>query len=198
MAENESGGRSLTHNEVSIKIVEKGVKFKNKSGKIVSVNKDLSSKHIDNKTKQEDIALVDEVVFTSAFEDNAEAKYSHGWLDDNGKNNWEYWTTYLQDKSGIVWKVILNIATSTDGQKILYDISPIKKVGQSVESDTIPTKDSIRQTPEKSQEKFSERDSSGKTLTKAQQEYFKISKVVDDKGNLKVMYRGDSSDFTVF
>ena len=46
--------------------------------------------------------------------------------------------------------------------------------------------------------KFSDRDSTGRELSKGQQEYFKESAVRDDNGNLKVMYRGDTSEFTVF
>ena len=48
--------------------------------------------------------------------------------------------------------------------------------------------------------KFSERDSSGKQLTKEQQEFFKDSRVRDRDGNLLVMYHGSSSTekFTVF
>nr|DAH34399.1 MAG TPA: polyVal ADP-Ribosyltransferase [Bacteriophage sp.] len=47
-------------------------------------------------------------------------------------------------------------------------------------------------------EKFSLRDSTGRELTAAQQDYFKDSKVRDAAGRLKVMYRGGSGDFTVF
>ena len=46
--------------------------------------------------------------------------------------------------------------------------------------------------------KNSDRDNLGNTLTSEQADYFKDSVVRDEKGNLKVMYRGDSSEFTVF
>ena len=46
--------------------------------------------------------------------------------------------------------------------------------------------------------KFSVRDSAGRELTAAQQDYFKDSKVRDAEGHLKVMYRGGNGDFTVF
>lgn len=45
---------------------------------------------------------------------------------------------------------------------------------------------------------FSERDSAGNELSQQQSEFFKNSKVVDDGGNLKVMYRGGNGGFTVF
>ena len=57
----------------------------------------------------------------------------------NGKNDWQYWTTYIQDKNNTVWKATLNVAESANGVKYLYDINPIKKVGQSVKSDTSTT-----------------------------------------------------------
>ncbi len=46
--------------------------------------------------------------------------------------------------------------------------------------------------------KYSLSDSDGKELSEEQQEYFKDSKVRDENGSLKVMYRGDNGDFTVF
>lgn len=46
--------------------------------------------------------------------------------------------------------------------------------------------------------KYSVSDSTGKELTKEQQDYFKDSKVLDVDGNLKVMYQGGNGDFTVF
>ena len=45
---------------------------------------------------------------------------------------------------------------------------------------------------------YSDRDSSGRELSEGQMEYFKDSAVRDKDGNLLVMYRGDSSEFTVF
>ena len=46
--------------------------------------------------------------------------------------------------------------------------------------------------------RFSLKDSEGRNLTKAQQEYFKDSKVLDEDGNLLVVYHGTDADFTVF
>lgn len=45
---------------------------------------------------------------------------------------------------------------------------------------------------------FLKTDSQGRELTEQQREYFKDSKVVDSDGQLKVMYRGGTGDFTVF
>ena len=57
----------------------------------------------------------------------------------NGKNDWQYWTTYIQDKNNTVWKATLNVAESANGVKYLYDISPIKKVGPPVKSSSSTT-----------------------------------------------------------
>lgn len=41
-------------------------------------------------------------------------------------------------------------------------------------------------------------DTSGRTLTAAQREFFKDSKIRDEQGRLKVMYHGTNNEFTVF
>lgn len=46
--------------------------------------------------------------------------------------------------------------------------------------------------------KFSVSDSDGKQLSKGQQEYFKDSKIVDEKGNLLKVYHGSPNAFTTF
>lgn len=146
----ELGGSAFTaydnnQNAVDVHIVESNRKFKNKSGKTIPVNKDLTTKFIKNKVKQEAIALVDEMILTSSYDSPKPALYPHGWLDNYGENDWEYWVTYVQDKENTIWEATLNIATTTNGEKILYDINPIKKVEQSVKSDTSTTDKSISQ-----------------------------------------------------
>lgn len=136
-------------NPVDVHIVEYSKKFKNKSGKRIPVTKDLRSKYIKNKVKQESIALVDELLITSTYDAKKSPGYPHDWIDNYGKNDWEYWTTYLQDKDNNIWRATLNIANAENGEKILYDINPIKKVERSVKSDTISTDNIIPQTPEK-------------------------------------------------
>ena len=48
------------------------------------------------------------------------------------------------------------------------------------------------------QPQYSLKDSEGNELSEAQAEFFKDSKVRDEKGNLRVMWHGTASDFTVF
>lgn len=136
--------------KVSITIAKANEKFKNQRGKVIPINKDLSGKYINNETKQEALVLIDELIASSKFEKNSPAKYPHGNLDNNGKNSWEYWTTYIQDKNNTIWEANLNVANSADGRKILYDVSPIKKVGRSVKSDSLPTQPIIAENQQKS------------------------------------------------
>lgn len=145
------GAYDANGNKVDVTIAT-SKRFKNKSGKKVPANKDLQTKYIKNETKQEAIALVDELVLTATQSGSASPNYSHGWLDDNGKNDWEYWTAYVQDKNSTIWEATLNIANSSNGERILYDISPIKKVGQAVKSATSPTTNSISQNGENTTE----------------------------------------------
>lgn len=60
------------------------------------------------------------------------------------------------------------------------------------------SKDIISRNAAKNNGKFSISDNQGRELSKGQQEYFKDSKVRDENGNLKVMYHGTASDFTIF
>ena len=140
----ELGGQTITAYDpngeaVDIRIAAPSEKFRNRNGRKVPVTKDLSTKRNGTKVKQESVVLADELIATSRYKDRAKAKYPHDWLDNNGKNDWQYWTTYIQDKNNTVWKATLNVAESANGVKYLYDINPIKKVGQSVKSDTSTT-----------------------------------------------------------
>ena len=70
-----------------------------------------------------------------------------------------------------------------------------------IERDNQPLYEAYRNQFEGSAEqvRYSTRDSSGRTLTPGQQEYFAESKVRDENGNLKRMYHGtENAGFTVF
>ena len=140
----ELGGQTITAYDpngeaVDIRIAAPSEKFRNRNGRKVSATKDIAVKGNTVKIKQETVVLADEVIRTSQYKRSKPASYPHGWLDNNGKNAWDKRITYLQDKNNTVWEATLHIATSTNGVKHLYDISPIKKVGQSVKSDTSTT-----------------------------------------------------------
>ena len=140
----ELGGQTITAYDpngeaVDIRIAAPSEKFRNRNGRKVPVTKDLSTKRNGTKVKQESVVLADELIATSQYEGRKKAGYPHDWLDNNGKNDWQYWTTYIQDKNNTVWKATLNVAESANGVKYLYDINPIKKVGPPVKSSSSTT-----------------------------------------------------------
>ena len=109
----------------------------------------------------------------------------------------------------------LLIRNDADGKSYLYDLVDIKKEkristasfsarGHSEVLAPKPSQIQYMQIVENSQAensggtKFSMRDSAGRELTEAQQEYFKDSKVRDADGNLLVMYHQTDGTFTVF
>lgn len=152
----ELGGQTITTYDpngkaVDIRIAAPGEKFRNRNGRKVSATKDIAVKGNTVKIKQETVVLADEVIRTSQYKRSKPASYPHGWLDNNGKNAWDKRITYLQDKNNTVWKATLNVAESANGVKYLYDISPIKKVGQPVKSGTSTTGDIIAQNQTESQ-----------------------------------------------
>ena len=69
-------------------------------------------------------------------------------------SKWDRWYTYIQEKNKTVWRADLRIANSTNGEKILYDITPIKMVERSGNADTNTTVHSIYQSEQKSQGVF--------------------------------------------
>ena len=152
----ELGGQTITAYDpngeaVDIRIAAPSEKFRNRNGRRVPVTNDLARKNRDVKVKQESVVLADELIATSQYNRPRKAKYPHGWLDNNGKNDWQYWTTYIQDKNNTVWEATLNVAESANGVKYLYDIDPIEKVGQPVKSGTSTTGDIVAQDQTESQ-----------------------------------------------
>lgn len=129
----ELAGKSLTAydkngNPVNLVVAKNNEKFIDKNGIKRKVNKELYHNNINKDVKQETVVLIDELLETANKGIPSSAKYPHDWLDNYGKNKWDYWTTYIQDKNNAVYKATLNIANAKDGRKILYDIDPIKKV----------------------------------------------------------------------
>ena len=137
----ELGGQHFTAyegngNAVDVQIAAPNARFVNKNGKSAPVNKDLATKNRGSRIKQEAVVLADELVSAARHKKSRPANYPHGWLDDNGRNEWAEWKTYIQDKENSVWEATLHIATSATGEKFLYDIDPIKMAEQSENSDT--------------------------------------------------------------
>ena len=156
----ELGGQHFTAydgngNAVDVQIAAPNARFVNKNGKSVPVNKDLATKNRGSRIKQEAVVLADELVSAARYKKSRPANYPHGWLDDNGRNEWAEWKTYIQDKENSVWEATLHIATSATGEKFLYDIDPIKMAEQSGNSDTSTANTSIPNDGENVNRKFS-------------------------------------------
>lgn len=108
-----------------------------------------------------------------------------------------------------VYGGVLLIRNDADGKSYLYDMVDVEKKkvissppfsaqAHSGVYEPKPSEGIIRHENEKSNTKFSVRDSAGRELTPAQQEFFRNSKARDENGNLLVMYHQTDGDFTVF
>lgn len=90
----ELGGQTITAYDpngeaVDIRIAAPSEKFRNRNGRRVPVTNDLARKNRDVKVKQESVVLADELIATSQYNRPRKAGYPHGWLDNNGKNDWQ-------------------------------------------------------------------------------------------------------------
>lgn len=137
----DSNGSSL-----DVRIARKNEKFRNKAGKLVTVNHDLDSKNTNDSMKRQAVILSDELIESASFNRTEKARYPHDWLDNNGLNDWDTWTVYLQEKNNSVWTAELKIANSKNGDKYLYDIVNIKMVDGGGKSPTTSTTNNIPQT----------------------------------------------------
>ena len=93
-------------------------------------------------------------------------------------------------------KLLRNYKEKLEEMSKIWDEMLVRsvEVNQAIEkSKTAENKDTTS-----NEEQHSDKDSEGNVLTKEQLIYFADSKVRDENGNLKVMYRGDANEFTVF
>jgi len=186
---------------VNISIAKKSEFFKNSKNRKTKVNKDLKTKFENNEVRQESIVLINELAEAGKHDVAKASTKSHGWLDNNGKNDWDYWNCYVEDKIGDIYKVTLNVANAVDGRKLLYDIKVSKKVGQAVKVSAKSTTNvnSISQKQSDVNTNILNFDSDGKKLSEGQQEFFKDSNVRDDQGRLLKVYHGTADGgFTKF
>ena len=76
-----------------------------------------------------------------------------------------------------------------------YDVRDAQQdESQGVQVDSERDNEHLRPGDKRESVKFQDRDSLGRTLTKAQQSYFANSKIRDENGNLMVMYHGSPKD----
>ncbi|MFR8457183.1 MAG: hypothetical protein ACLVCC_09120 [Oscillospiraceae bacterium] len=187
----ELGGQTITAYDpngeaVDIRIAAPSEKFRNRNGRKVAATKDIAVKGNAVKIKQETVVLADEVIRTSQYKESKPASYPHGWLDNNGKNAWDKRITYLQDKNNTVWEATLHIATSTNGVKYLYDISPIKKVGRARELATSTTGDIVAQSQTESQAQI-------RSLTLSDRDVLRIAAQMAKNSESRSLTDGDRS-----
>jgi hypothetical protein len=147
-----------SNNAIDVVIAGKNASIVNKNKRKVQVIGELYKKNNNLHVKQEAIILADEMIANAKYDSSKAPDYSHGWLDNYGQNDWEYWKVHIQEKNGTVWEATLNIANSVNGEKILYDIDPIKKVEGAVKSASNSTNDSINQNTEGGQVQNSDRE----------------------------------------
>ena len=141
-----------------------------------------------------------------------------------GVKQWHYFVNDILfqeygEKETTPYRVTINVKERSDGE-FVYSFSAerqnersstrrtlhadVNQTAKGGEANAQPSVDSIRQSNDNSQEKYSDkvqssmRDSVGRELTEAQQEYFKDSKVRDADGNLKPVYHGSAAIFTKF
>lgn len=141
-----------------------------------------------------------------------------------GVKQWHYFINDILfqeygEKETTPYRVTINVKERSDGE-FVYSFSAERQnerlstrrtlhaddtqSARGGESNAQPSVDSIRQGNANSQVKSNDkvqnsmRDSVGRELTEAQQEYFKDSKVRDAEGNLLVMYHQTNGEFTVF
>lgn len=143
----ELGGQSFVGYDangraIDINIVD-GKVYTDKNGKRTKGNYDLKTNHRKNKIKQEVISLIDEVISTANQTGIVKNTHTHGWIDDNAQNDWNYFVTFVMDKNNDIYSVVLNTTTSDVGDKILYDITKIKLREQGVTPPTSPSSNII-------------------------------------------------------
>lgn len=69
----------------------------NAKGKKIASNRDLKL-GLDQNVRQDSIVLVNELIESSSFSGKEDAKHMHDWLDNNGKNQWDVWHVFMQEK----------------------------------------------------------------------------------------------------
>ena len=159
-------------------------------------------------TRKQVIVNAEEVVNESVHDPSQPSTGNeHGWLDENG---WETRKTYVLAKDGNIYEAYLKIAKARDGRNILYAVNLDINKGIAVDQGAtqkraavlaaMPSAKKVSQKKPKVKGQNSiSKDSAGRDLTTEQSVFFKDSKVLDELGNLKVMYHGTpNGDFTIF
>lgn len=129
---------------IEISIAEGSRRYKNTKGKSIPVNNHITS-FLNNPVKQEALILADELIAVSRFEGQEKAVHAHDWLDNDGKNPWDVWKVFIQEKNNSVWEATLKVANTVDGEKVLYEIYPIEMVEAARKPGTSTTNNKVAQ-----------------------------------------------------
>lgn len=145
---------------------------------------EIISGHVDHKGR-----AVDTVTIAAPVVINGTIGYVGAVVKVGGKNKYHVHRILMPDGSEFGFKD--NKKTEPTGVGVPID-------NDSQRSTISSATNSISAEGTKNNTKFSLSDSQGRELTKEQQEFFKGSKIVDEEGNLRVVYHGSSEDFTIF
>ena len=121
---------------------------------------------------------------------------------ENSKySKWEYYE-FDFNIDGKDFTGVVNIGVDGEGNKHFYEIN---KIQQKNTGGIYPLRDNRHSgvsdtniSNNREKVKYSLSDNQGRTLSKEQQEFFKDSKVRDEKGNLLTVYHGGNGDYSVF
>ncbi len=144
---------------------------------------EIIDEHIDHKKRN-----IDTVTIAAPVIINDTLGYMAAVVKVGGKNRYHVHRILMPDGSEFEFnKKTEPIGAGMSAQKSIQGsaISPVST-------------NSIPQTSQKDNEKFSLKDSDGRELSTAQQEYFKDSKIRNESGNLLTLYHQTGNDFTVF
>ena len=198
---------------VFIKADNREVFFDRKGANEYTRSKDtFSLKKSSRKTKMnaaEGIKAIVENAQNPIYE--IDKKQKHG---SYAKRGWVYYhAKFGIEKDGAIdyYTGKVNIRMDADGNDYVYDLTEIKRdvplpsklalrqnVSTSSISQTGKNATQIVKTVAQKGRKSVKVDSSGRKLSEGQAEYFKDTKVVDENGNLTVVYHGSPNKFTVF
>ncbi len=169
--------------------------------------KELSAEQY--RVKENAAAHIDEIIMVGEFKSNSDDIGGYH-KNDIGEDGFNTYTAFFEDHDGKYYRIQFTSALNGDVETA-YSIGDIQKRKKPATSNGSSTResgalngsklpaDTVTQDTGGVNRKYSlKTDSQGRELTEQQREYFKDSKVVDSDGQLKVMYRGGTGDFTVF
>ncbi len=149
-----------------------------KRGRIISGNKNHKGRAIDTVTIAAPVTI------------NETTGYMAAAVKVGGKNRYHVHRILMPDGSEFVFKEKTEpISAGVPAQK--------NSKGSAIGS---ASNNNITDNSEKNKGQMSlpDTDSEGNSLTDAQREYFRDSKIVDEEGKLRIVYHGSSEDFTIF